>query len=748
MRTRPKLQQSYMPTVGPMALTVLLATATAIAGLSCGGGGDVGPGPTLTISLAGTGRGTVLGANSQINCANADGATPGPVCEDEVAEGTQVTLAASPASGSTFTGWSGTDLNCPASAPCSITVTESRTITATFDAPQEQVLTVVGGGPGTGSGSVVSDPAGIDCTISAGQAGSTGCSAPFPTGTSVQLVETGDLLAWGGACDGSTCSTVMSVARTVVATFAADAEATQLTFVVQPSAVQVGGAITPAVQVAVQDEEGVTVGGRTDAITLEIANNPGTATLGGQLTRNAVNGVATFPDLTLNQISNGYTLSASASGLPDETSAAFDVTATPVAKLVFSVQPSDAVAGVDIAPAVQVEIQDQGGALLTTRTDNIAISLQNNPGGGTLGGTVVAPAVAGVATFSDLTLTVADSGYTLAVSTQAASGDISDPFDVVAGPARLAEKNSLDPQDAQVGTKVAVRPSVKVTDAFNNVVEGVPVKWEVTAGGGAVVASNEDPVNRNTGPLGLSTAVSWTLGPDVGSNNNTLRATITAPNLQGSPITFTASGTLPPNQGIFTGTIRGTNNAGQLLDPVTDAKLTFVRLTAPETELGTAETQGNGTFVSPPLPANVPYRLEIDSDAYKEIEYAKPVLPAGTSSVGVLGMVPNAEGGQSTVSFIVNLEPAPTDPITVRVEMYLGYYLPDSDSDEGESEAFEDFNVLSGEKIEDLDVRDWGVMTLRVSTPNHNYETVTQQVYLDQPNEDWPLEPITLQEQE
>jgi hypothetical protein len=39
-------------------------------------------------------------------------------------------------------------------------------------------------------------------------------------------------------------------------------------------------------------------------------------------------------------------------------------------------------------------------------------------------------------------------------------------------------------------------------------------------------------------------------------------------------------------------------------------------------------------------------------------------------------------------------------------------------------------------------------MTLRVSTPNDNYETVTKQVYLDQPNEDWPLEPITLQEQE
>jgi hypothetical protein len=294
---------------------------------------------------------------------------------------------------------------------------------------------------------------------------------------------------------------------------------------------------------------------------------------------------------------------------------------------------------------------------------------------------------------------------------------------------------------------VAVRPSVKVTDAFNNVVAGVPVKWEVTAGGGAVVASNEDPVNRPTGPLGLSTAVSWTLGPDVGSNNNTLRATITAPNLQGSPITFTASGTLPPNQGIFTGTIRGTNNAGQLLDPVTDATLRFERL-PDETELGTAETQGNGTFASPPLPAGVPYRIKIDSDVYKEIEYAKPVLPAGTSSVGVLGMVPDAEGGQSTVSLVVNLEPAPTDPITVRVEMYLGYYLPDSESDEGESEAFQDFLVSSGETIEDVEVRDWGVMTLRVSTPNDNYETVTKQVYLGQPNEEWPLDPITLKEQE
>ena len=63
-------------------------------------------------------------------------------------------------------------------------------------------------------------------------------------------------------------------------------------------------------------------------VTLALANNPNGATLGGTLTVTAVNGVATFSDLTLDKLGSGYTLTATSDGLTSATSASFDVRRT------------------------------------------------------------------------------------------------------------------------------------------------------------------------------------------------------------------------------------------------------------------------------------------------------------------------------------------------------------------------------------------------------------------------------------
>ena len=51
------------------------------------------------------------------------------------------------------------------------------------------------------------------------------------------------------------------------------------------------------------------------SVTLSLATNPGSATLGGTLNVKAVNGVATFSGLTINNPGMGYTLKASSTGL-------------------------------------------------------------------------------------------------------------------------------------------------------------------------------------------------------------------------------------------------------------------------------------------------------------------------------------------------------------------------------------------------------------------------------------------------
>jgi alpha-tubulin suppressor-like RCC1 family protein len=70
---------------------------------------------------------------------------------------------------------------------------------------------------GTGDGTVVSDPAGINCGAD--------CTASFPSGTTVTLTatpgETSKLVEWSGACAGSasTCDIVVDATKTATARF-------------------------------------------------------------------------------------------------------------------------------------------------------------------------------------------------------------------------------------------------------------------------------------------------------------------------------------------------------------------------------------------------------------------------------------------------------------------------------------------------------------------------------------------------
>lgn len=101
----------------------------------------------------------------------------------------------------------------------------------------------------------------------------------------------------------------------------------KLGFVAQPTSGVTGAAMEPAVRVAVQDARGRTVTSSTAEITLTITPGVGTpgAILGGTVTRQAVAGIATFPDLTFDQVGAGYTLTAASADLAAATSEGFGV---------------------------------------------------------------------------------------------------------------------------------------------------------------------------------------------------------------------------------------------------------------------------------------------------------------------------------------------------------------------------------------------------------------------------------------
>ena len=203
----------------------------------------------------------------------------------------------------------------------------------------------------------------------------------------------------------------------------------QLAFTTQPSTTVAGVAISPAVQVAVQDTFGNLVPTATNPITMAIFNNPGSSVLSGTSTRNAAAGVATFDNLSLNRVGTAYTLSASNSTGPGfATSGSFNINAGPAAGVGFVVQPPDTAPGVVMTPAVTVAVQDSQGNTVPGATNSITIAIQNNPSGGTLAGTLTRNAVNGVAIFTGISINNFGIGYTLRATSGAFPQPVSSPF--------------------------------------------------------------------------------------------------------------------------------------------------------------------------------------------------------------------------------------------------------------------------------------------------------------------------------
>lgn len=98
--------------------------------------------------------------------------------------------------------------------------------------------------------------------------------------------------------------------------------------------------------------------------------------------------------------------------------------------LTFTVPPSGAHTGVTISPAIQVAAQDASGNADTTYTNSVVMAIGTNPAAGTLGGTTVVIPIRGVATFNNLTISPAGTGYTLTATSGTLIGATSAAFTI------------------------------------------------------------------------------------------------------------------------------------------------------------------------------------------------------------------------------------------------------------------------------------------------------------------------------
>ena len=128
--------------------------------------------------------------------------------------------------------------------------------------------------------------------------------------------------------------------------------------------------------------------------------------------------------------------------------------------------PASVTAGSSFGLTVTAE--DGSGNVLTSFNGTVTVALGNNPGGGTLGGTLTTTAVNGVATFSGLTLTMAGSGYTLVTSSGLYAEGITSVFEVTPASATQLVITQQPPSSVKAGTAFALVAAIE--DSYGNIV--------------------------------------------------------------------------------------------------------------------------------------------------------------------------------------------------------------------------------------------------------------------------------------
>ena len=381
----------------------------------------------------------------------------------------------------------------------------------------------------------------------------------------------------GTATITAAAGSVTSVGVTVTVTPGA---AAQLGLRAQPGGAAAGVPFTAQPVIEVRDAAGNLVSTPSVVVTAGLASGGG---LAGTTTATAVSGVATFNDLTITGLVGPRTLTFTATGLTAATSSSFTLAPGPPSTLAIRTQP---VAGTAYAPftvPAAVELRDLAGNVANS-TASVTATITS--GGGTLGGTATVAAVAGVATFTDLTVNGAAGARTLTFASGPLAAVTSTSFNVAAAPPAVIALSSTTTTIAGTTTTSPAPVNISVTNTgvfplTNLRVQSITYNPLVPNGWLAVVfpsVTDAPATLRLTAtttnlPVGTYTAVVALAGDGAASAAQlTVTLTVTAQNINtfGTPankVSIVAIGsTLSP--GLVT-----TSSAGAVL--ATDASVTY-----------------------------------------------------------------------------------------------------------------------------------------------------------------------------
>ena len=343
-----------------------------------------------------------------------------------------------------------------------------------------------------------------------------------------------------------------------------------------------GANITPAVTVKILDENDNLIESATDEVTIAIENNPGEGTLSGTTTKAAVDGIATFNDLSIDKAGEGYKLKASSGSLtatisigtkkgstqdgiisfedvskdttikgstPNSSSStltaaisdAFNITPGTASKLVLTTYPSEVEAG-SWSAKYTVQRQDEHGNPVTEGETTVNLSSSSDGAekkfSETSGGDseVTSVTIPDGSSSKDFYYYDEKAGEcTISVSAEGLEGD-SQSLTVNAGEGASISKVSGDCQRGEVNTALANPFVIKVTDDQGNGISGVTVTWSITETPADATGQELSATSTTTDSDGEAEST-LTLGDKAGL----YKVEASSSGLSGSPIKFTAT---------------------------------------------------------------------------------------------------------------------------------------------------------------------------------------------------------------
>lgn len=334
---------------------------------------------------------------------------------------------------------------------------------------------------------------------------------------------------------------------------------THIEFAIQPASIFAGQTMN-AIEVRLSDAFGNPATAAAGPISLAInpAFNPVGAVLIGTTAVAPATGIARFDDVRIARAGTALRLQAHVSGVGSVTSDAFDIAPAVPASVGFVVGPNHSAAATAMSPAIAVGVFDAFGNLTWNAVSTVTLSLFDNPNSGVLSGAIMRETAGGVATFGDLSIDVAASGYTLRASAAVGTA-ISNAFDISSGtPAALRFVGA--PVQTTVGQPLAPI-HIEIIDAGGNRVATTPIGVTIAVDSpAALIPHLHGTTTKNSTAAGLVTFDDLTFA-QLGA---TVRLRAAAPGLSSSiSAPFDVVGTTAPSiaqpvgPGIVTATAGG-----------------------------------------------------------------------------------------------------------------------------------------------------------------------------------------------